>query len=112
MPASIKSVTMDCSNALVVANFWAAALGATVQEGSTAEHAHIETASGRGTTIWFQKVPEGKQTKNRQHFDLVVDGDLEEGVSHLCNLGARILTKSPGIIVMADPEGNEFCVEK
>jgi hypothetical protein len=111
MVSFIKSVTFDCADPLLVAAFWASALGSDVDEDSTAEKAWVEPAGWGGPSIWFQKVPEGKVAKNRQHFDLRVLGDIPAEVRRLTALGARQLSDDNGQLVMADPEGNEFCVE-
>jgi hypothetical protein len=111
MVSFIKSVTFDCSDPLRVAAFWADALGSNVDEDSTPEKAWVEPAGWGGPSLWFQQVPEGKVAKNRQHFDLRVVGDIPSEVRRLVDLGARLLRDDHGQIVMADPEGNEFCVE-
>ena len=61
--------------------------------------------------MWFQRVPEGKVAKNRQHFDLRVVGSIPDEVRRLTALGGRVLREDGDPIWMADPEGNEFCVE-
>jgi Glyoxalase-like domain len=82
---------------------------------------------GRGPRIFFQRVPEGKSAKNRVHLDVRVapgsTGDermavLERECERLQVLGATRLTRHEpepplqgGHIVMADPEGNEFCLD-
>ena len=111
MGTYIKSVTFDCADALVVGRFWAAALGSDLDEDSTAEKAFVEAAGWGGPNIWFQQVPEGKVAKNRMHFDLRAPGPIPDEVRRLEGLGASVLREQPGIVVMADPEGNEFCVE-
>ena len=111
MVSFVKSVTFDCSDALSVAGFWASALGSNVDEDSTTDRAWVEPAGWGGPSIWFQRVPEPKSTKNRQHFDLRAVGDLRLEVERLRSLGARVLAERPDLVVMADPEGNEFCVE-
>jgi hypothetical protein len=111
MVSFIKSVTFDCAEPLAVAAFWAEALGSNVDEDSTTEKAWVEPAGWGGPSLWFQRVPEGKVVKNRQHFDLRVVGDIPSEVRRLTDLGARLLRDDHGQIVMADPEGNEFCVE-
>lgn len=112
MGTFIKSVTFDCVDALVLGEFWAAALGSELDEDSTPAKAFVEPAGWGGPTLWFQQVPEGKVAKNRMHFDLrAPDGDVPAEVTRLAGLGATVLDEQPGIVVMADPEGNEFCVE-
>ena len=111
MPAFVKSVTFDCSSALLLAGFWAAALGSNVDEDSTDDKAWVEPAGWGGPNLWFQRVPEGKTAKNRQHFDLRAMGSVQDEVERLVGLGASVLRAGDDLVVMADPEGNEFCVE-
>ena len=94
-----------------VAAFWAEVLGSNVDEDSTAERAWVEPAGWGGPSLWFVRVAEGKVAKNRQHFDLRPTTDPAEEVRRLVALGARVLRDSEDLVVMADPEGNEFCVE-
>ncbi len=111
MVSFVKSVTFDCTDPMRLAAFWAAALGSNVDEDSTVERAWVEPAGWGGPNLWFQKVPERKTTKNRQHFDLrAVDG-LHAEVRRLVDLGAVERRRQGGLVVMEDPEGNEFCVE-
>lgn len=78
-----------------------------------------------GKRILFQKVPEGKTAKNRVHLDVHAGGDhgvdraeravrVEEHVTRLLAVGATELARydeyGTAWVVMADPEGNEFCV--
>ncbi len=112
MPAFIKSVTFDCTDALRLARFWAEALGSNVDEDSTSEKAFVEAAGWGGPNMWFNAVPEQKTAKNRLHFDLRALGPVPEEVRRLTELGARVINEGTGLVVMADPEGNEFCVEE
>lgn len=82
---------------------------------------------GSGPRVFFQQVPEAKQTKNRLHLDVRaapgLDGDermsaLETECARLTGLGATRQQRfepgpplSAGFIVMTDPEGNEFCLD-
>ncbi|MFK4224962.1 VOC family protein [Streptomyces sp. NPDC019890] len=75
-----------------------------------------DSGMGNGRRILFQRVPEQKTTKNRLHLDLHVGADQREAeVARLEALGARVLydaNEPEGVwTTMADPEGNEFCVE-
>ena len=74
-----------------------------------------ESGTGRGRRLLFQRVPEEKTVKNRLHLDLHPGaGRREEELVRLEGLGARVLRRveepSGGWILMADPEGNEFCL--
>ena len=61
--------------------------------------------------MWFNRVPEPKAAKNRLHFDLRAPGSIADEVARLTELGATVLQPGDDLTVMADPEGNEFCVE-
>ncbi len=108
----VKSVTFDCADALVLARFWARALGTDVDEDSTSAKAYVEPAGWGGPSLWFQRVPEPKSAKNRMHFDLRAPGGrVQDEVARLERLGATAVGRDDDIVVMQDPEGNEFCVE-
>ncbi|MFE0962369.1 VOC family protein [Streptomyces fungicidicus] len=74
-----------------------------------------ESGTGHGRRLLFQRVPEAKTAKNRLHLDLHPGaGSREEEQGRLEGLGARVLRRveepSGSWLVMADPEGNEFCL--
>jgi len=80
---------------------------------STDDEAGLRGPAGRW--LLFLRVPEPKQVKNRMHMCLrPVDRTRDEEISRLLDLGATIVNdlRSPdtGWAVLADPEGNEFCV--
>lgn len=107
----VKSVTFDCADAVRLATFWAAALGSNVDEDSTPAKAFVEAPGWGGPNLWFQQVPEGKSAKDRMHFDLRAPGLVADEVRRLAGLGATVVHESDDLVVMQDPEGNEFCVE-
>src|ERR1700727_2433994 len=111
MATVIKSVSFDAADALGLATFWAAVFGSDVDEDSTADKAFVEAAGWGGPNIWFNRVPERKTAKNRVHFDLRAPGSMAAEVARLEELGATVIARHPHLTVMADPEGNEFCVE-
>lgn len=109
------SITLDCVDLERTAAFWSAALGFDDVE-FDGDYALIrwsgELSGVRGITL--QRVPEVKTVKNRMHLDLVAD-DVPPEVERLIELGATV--RVPAVdgdeyetVVMADPEGNEFCV--
>ena len=122
MTVRLAAVTVDCADALVVARFWAAALGRPLDPRPSSEFASIGMPQHRNTRGWrlegdptwlFAKVPEGKVAKNRMHVDMAA-ADPQAEVARLVELGA---TRVADMIewgyqwtVMQDPEGNEFCV--
>ncbi|MFJ5261542.1 VOC family protein [Streptomyces sp. NPDC088387] len=74
------------------------------------------TGTGLGRRLLFQRVPEPKTVKNRLHLDLhSEDGQREAEVERLTGLGASVLREVKEAqgqwVIMADPEGNEFCVQ-
>jgi hypothetical protein len=119
MTAHLANVTIDCHDALVVSRFWSALLGRPLaaEPEPDADFAMIggpDHETPGGTVNWlFARVPESKTAKNRMHVDLVAD-DREAEVDRLIGLGAnRLADRSEyGHVwtVLADPEGNEFCV--
>ncbi len=111
MVTFIKSVTFDCEDALLVAGFWAAALGSSVDEDSTPEKAFVEAPGWGGPNMWFNRVPEPKTAKNRLHLDLRAPESVADEVHRLASLGAAVVRQTDDLVVMHDPEGNEFCVE-
>ncbi len=111
MTSFIKNLTVDCEDALAVARFWAAALGSNVDEESTPEKAYVEAAGWGGPNIWFRGRRGPKASPNRMHVDLRPMTTMDEEVSRLVGLGATVVERFDDIVVMQDPEGNEFCVE-
>jgi hypothetical protein len=107
----VKSLTFDCADALVVARFWAAALGGELDEDATADKAFVEAPGWGGPNLWFQRVPEPRTAKLRLHFDLRAPNGVGEEVERLKSLGATVFATHGDLVVMRDPEGNEFCVE-
>lgn len=115
----VVEVAMDCTDAALLGEFWAAALG-YVPRDSEAGVAYLDDPDGRGPFLCLLEVPEAKTVKNRMHFDLVVSGDGSDDekwqrvlaeVSRLEALGATIRgTHPPQYVGMSDPEGNEFDV--
>jgi predicted enzyme related to lactoylglutathione lyase len=98
--------------------FWSAALGYR-RRGEFGQYRSFVPESGSGPKLILQQVPEPKAVKNRLHLDLDhEDGfDVAAEVARLEQLGATRVSgwmhemgDESGWIVMADPEGNEFCV--
>jgi hypothetical protein len=114
MTSRIAVVTVDAAQPRDIAAFWVAALGWRIVEEEDGG-VSIAPPDGAWPLIDFVPVPEAKTVKNRLHFDLRADGSTaEEEVARLLSLGARRVDVGQGPdvswTVMADPEGNEFCV--
>ncbi|MFF5055992.1 VOC family protein [Micromonospora sp. NPDC000663] len=145
MPRDVQ-ITFDCADPAALARFWAEALGYQLQDppggfesweqaldamGVPPENRNDASAvvdpEGSRPRLFFQRVPEGKQVKNRVHLDVRaapgLAGDermaaLEAEAERLVAYGAiRLARHEPapplgaGHLVMADPEGNEFCLD-
>jgi predicted enzyme related to lactoylglutathione lyase len=116
MTSLVQHITIDCADAYELAVFWAEVLGATVsdEDGPGDPEALVETPRA---ALLFISVPEPKSAKNRVHLDLQPDDrSRDEEVQRLLGLGATLVAdhRKPdgrGWATMADPEGNEFCVE-
>lgn len=121
------SVVVDCQDVEAQSRWWAEVLDWRLIVFSAAEavlvppHALDQSrtipAAERGPGLTFVPVPEGKTVKNRLHIDLAppADGDQGAEVRRLESLGARRTAvgqddNATTWVVMADPEGNEFCV--
>jgi len=117
---TIRTITFDCTgDPYDVGLFWSRLLGRPLHEDDKPgdPEAVIEDPSG-GPTLLFVRVPEGKTVKNRVHLDLTPHGRTrDEEVERALSLGARrvedhIRADGGGFVVLADPEGNEFCMER
>jgi hypothetical protein len=112
MTIAVAGSTFDCRNARVVAEFWAGVLGYDVAWADE-QGALIRDPAGTGPWIGFTQVPEGKEAKNRFHMDLESE-DLMAEITRVQALGATSLSEHRESFwdwnVMADPEGNEFCL--
>ncbi|MFE0676373.1 VOC family protein [Streptomyces sp. NPDC058867] len=115
MTSAIRHVTIDSSDAYGLATFWSRVLGLPLHEDDEPGAGEALIA---GAGLLFVTVPEPKTVKNRIHLDLQPqDRTREEEVERVLALGATLVDdrRTPdglGWAVLADPEGNEFCVER
>ncbi len=117
MVSRIAQWTFDVSDVDLMAEFWSSALGLVVDQGDDGAAKLYPPASADSVepVIWLQPTARPKRAKNRGHPDLrPLDGDFDAEVRRLLDLGARHtdVGQSGGedFVVLADPEGNEFCV--
>ncbi len=126
MVVRLTEVVVDCHDPVALARFWTAALGYHViasdenqveigpWEREPADLADQVRRVPTPPTIVFVAVPEGKVVKNRLHLDVrPVDGDHAAELARLRGLGATAVDIGQGPVrwtVLADPEGNEFCL--
>ena len=113
--SAVIAVAVDCRDAEALAAFWCAALGTGVDRRWRDAHGvgYVQIGTGGGPLLLFQPVPEPKAGKNRLHLDIAPGtGTQDEEVERLVRLGATRVAEEHEHpwVVLADPEGNEFCV--
>jgi hypothetical protein len=113
----IAQWTIDAHDVAGMAAFWAQALGYRAEAGDDgcARLYPPDDAPAGSPTVWVQHSDTAKVAKNRVHPDLPPGADgTQAEVDRLLRLGARLVDVgqrgSEGFVVLADPEGNEFCV--
>ncbi|MDQ3210064.1 MAG: VOC family protein [Actinomycetota bacterium] len=119
MTSRISHTTFDCGDAYALSSFWAEVLRFTdVPDDPNEpgdEECMIIDPSGEQRLL-FIEVPESKRVKNRVHLDLVpTDRTRDDEIERVVALGARAVDDrrnddGTGWLVLADLEGNEFCI--
>jgi hypothetical protein len=114
----LKDICIDCTDAWTLAHWWAKTLGHQVRPYTDDDLAALRAEGierpeddpsvavddpGGGPTVWFNAVPEPKTVKNRVHLDVYAE------VDDLVARGATVIERRERWVVLADPEGNEFC---
>jgi len=119
MTCYVSHTTVDCANAYALSRWWQVVLGYSEDPEDPNEPGHEEClifSDDRRHRLLFIEVPESKQVKNRIHFDLrPVEGARDAELARLTEHGAVVVDdhRNPdgtGWVVLADPEGNEFCI--
>ena len=119
MAARLTEIAIDCQDHVLVGDFWAAMLGYEVTDRSDGPedwYQQLTGPAGSGPTVLVIRTPDGPKTsKNRLHLDVnATDRDRDAEVQRLLDLGATRAkvgqTGEESWAVLADPEGNVFCV--
>ncbi|MBB3677545.1 VOC family protein [Modestobacter versicolor] len=119
MTARVWQTTVDSRDAHAQSVWWAAVLGYAEDPDDPNEPGHEEClllAPTGDQRLLFIEVPEAKTVKNRLHLDLVpAEGTRDEELARLLALAAQVVDDlrrpdGTGWVVLADPEGNEFCL--
>ncbi|MFC9432171.1 VOC family protein [Nocardia sp. NPDC057030] len=110
----IAAVVVDCADPRAMARFWGSATDWTVHEVAD-DHATLRSADGVGPYLEFLRTPDLRSIRTRVHLDLLpyAGDDAAAEVTRLKTLGAKETDIGQGDVpwtVLADPEGNEFCV--
>lgn len=119
MRSAILNVTFDCADSALMARFWSGVTGWPAAKVEMLGNPFWVVAEPEQETarMVFAEVPEPKAVKNRVHLDLLPQGgSQDEELARLEALGAVVVddrrdAEPGGWIMMADPEGNEFCLE-
>ena len=114
MSLRIEQLNVDANEPDTLSRWWAEVLGWTVQRDPQYpdEWPVVPPTPEDGPELLFVLVPEAKTVKNRLHLDLRPD-DRDAEVDRLIARGATRADVGQGEqtwVVLADPEGNEFCV--
>ena len=115
MSLVVSEICLDVNDLDRMEAFWTAALGRPAERGTDDGDAYAELALAPGLVLLLVVVPERKTVKDRLHLDLSPAGaDQADEVARLEALGATRadVGQGPDVswVVLADPEGNEFCV--
>ena len=118
MTSVVRHITIDVAppyEPYALAEFWSAVLGHPIDDDSA--DGDDEVGLDGAQTLLFIRVPEAKTVKNRVHLDLEPDTTRDAEVDRLSALGAKVVDDQrrpdgTGWVVMIDPAGNEFCVER
>ncbi|MFJ3901936.1 VOC family protein [Streptomyces sp. NPDC090025] len=117
MSSLVRHITIDCSDAYALAGFWAQVLDSQLSDDDNPgdPEALVEIPGGG---LLFIQVPDKKTVKNRVHLDVQPqDRTRDAEVERVIALGATLFDDQrrpdgTGWVVLQDPEGNEFCVER
>ena len=118
MLTTINHITIDCRDPYAQALFWSQVFGTPMNADDNPGDpaALVDTGVGQPGLL-FITVPEPKASKNRVHLDFTPTAPRDEEVVRLVALGATQVgdqrrADGGGWVVLADPEGNEFCIER
>ena len=121
MTARVRHITFDCREPYRLARFWGEVLGFVDDPDNPNApddpEALIVDPTGHHPGLLFVPVPGPKTVKNRVHLDLRPEVSRDEMVERVLALGGTVVADrraedGSGWVVMADPEGNELCVER
>jgi hypothetical protein len=121
MSIRIRNITIDCADPFALAQFWAEVTGyrEDPENGNApGDPEALLLGPANSPNLLFVSVQDPKQVKNRFHLDLQpTDRTRDEEVARVRALGATLFADhrrpdGSGWVTLADPEGNEFCIER
>jgi hypothetical protein len=111
MGMRFTEICIDARDIHALSSWWSTVLGWPAEPTDDGDVA-LRAPAGAGPDLLFLAVPDDKVVKNRIHFDFTPD-DQQAEVDRVLDLGARRVDIGQGEqswVVLADPEGNEFCI--
>ena len=114
--SAVRHITFAALDPYALGTFWAQVVGGRLQEDDLPDDP-AALVTHRGTPLLFEQVPDAKAVRNRVHLDLQPEQPRDDEVQRLQALGATLVddrrrADGAGWVVLADPEGNELCVER
>ncbi len=112
---SVNGLVIDCADPVALARFWSSMFATEIDSIDDDPPRYVDLRSRPGVPVLrFQRVPEAKMQKNRLHLDVEVES-LDSAVDRVRSLGGRPVNDRGTDFgwhyrIMADPEGNEFCL--
>ncbi len=114
MASVVENICLDCHDPFALARFWSQVLDIPMDPEDSPDDDETGFELPSGHAFLFLRVPEPKAVKNRMHVCLQPQGPRDREVDRLLGIGATMVhdLRKPdsGWAVLADPEGNEFCV--
>lgn len=118
MSSSIRHITIDSADPYSLGSFWSGVLGTPLADDDEPGDPAALLVHDHGPPLLFVTVNDPKVVKNRVHLDIQPrDRTRDAEVTRLIELGATMVADrrradGSGWVTLADPEGNEFCVER
>ncbi|PNG17721.1 VOC family protein [Streptomyces cahuitamycinicus] len=114
MVSVLQNVAIDCADAYELARFWSRVTGRPLHPEDRPGDRETQVVLAEGPVLHFNQVPEAKTVKNRIHLCLRPETSREQEVDRLLGIATFVSDHrnpdGPGWAILADPEGNEFCV--
>ena len=108
MKAELRQVIINTANLDSLVAFWAGLLSVGVKEEMDG-YTWLNPDREGGVSVGFQEVDDDPESPNRIHIDILVD-DLAEATDRVTKLGGTLISEHLMNNIVADPDGNEFCV--
>ncbi|SEP51404.1 VOC family protein [Amycolatopsis saalfeldensis] len=117
MSSVVHNITFDCPDAYALGQFWSVVVARPLTDEDFPGDEEVLIELDAGVNLLFKQVPDAKTVKNRVHLCLRPDRPRDEEMARLLAAGATLVDDQrrpdgTGWVVLGDPEGNEFCVQR